>query len=402
MKINSITVAITILSAATIFGAAAYTRSKMPDPEKADSVTVNVDTEQDEQQVVGIGSAPVLQKVAVQNTHTSTYQAEVVGYGESHSQYELTYTSEVSGRVLTMSEDFATGKVVKKSTLLAKIDDTSYRQALAEAEASVASAELALLEEQRQGVQAKLEWERSGLSGQPDSPLVLREPQLANAQATLKNAQQSLKKAQQDLDNTLIRAPFDALVVTRDLQPGSYVQAGSQIATLYSVESVEIAIPLAQSQWNTLPRFDNSQAKSWTVSLSSADNQSQWQGYVARTEQHLSQDTRQRSLIVKVDSPLQLEPPLFPGTFVTANIPGSSLDNLWQVPASAISQQGDIWLVDEQGLLGKASADIRFAKESSVYISPVNDAAVARVVKRPLSSFQASMKVEAVVEGGDE
>ncbi|MCZ8485537.1 hypothetical protein O9993_06550 [Vibrio lentus] len=38
------------------------------------------------------------------------------------------------------------------------------------AKANVAPAQLDLLEEQRQGRQAKSEWQRSGLSDEPDSP----------------------------------------------------------------------------------------------------------------------------------------------------------------------------------------------------------------------------------------
>ncbi|MDG3085776.1 efflux RND transporter periplasmic adaptor subunit [Vibrio hannami] len=398
MKLNTITIAITLLSASAIFGAAAYNGSKMPEKGKPGAKPESVVAKPAKMDVVTI-----LQQIAVQETTPSSYQSEVVGYGEVHSKYELTYTSEVSGRVKNVSENFESGMVVKKGTVLAYVDDTSYQQAVAQAKASVAQAKLDYLEEQRQGEQAKLEWQRSGLSGEPDSPLVLRKPQLENTKATLENAQQELKKALQDLSNTVIKAPFDALVVTRDVQPGSYVQAGTQVATLYSIDSVEVEIPLSDEQWSSLPVFDNELLKQdkWPVTLTTSDLRFEWQGYVVRTEKHLSTETRQRSLVVAVDSPLEKGNNLYPGTFVKATIEGQSLEGLWELPSSAISQQGNIWLVNENGLLNSISADVKFAKQDSVYVTPAFEGSV-KIAKRPLSSFQNNMKVQPVIEGSYE
>ncbi|WED23762.1 efflux RND transporter periplasmic adaptor subunit [Vibrio sp. JC009] len=400
MKLNPITITITLISASAIFGAAAYNGSKMPEPKQSKAA----EEQKMEQPVAKPAAVVQLQKIAVQNTSASSYQAEVTGYGEAHSKYELSYTSEVSGRVKSISKDFETGMVVKKGTILAKIDDTSYQQALANAKADVAQAKLDLLEEQREAVQAKSEWERSGLKGEPDSPLVLHEPQLENAKATLQNAEMALKTAQQDLDNTIVKAPFDALIVTTDILPGSYIQTGTQVATLYSIDNLEIEIPLSGLQWANLPQPSNSTLEKgdWTVTLTSPDSHYEWQGYVDRSELHLNEDTRQRSIVVVVDKPLEQEYQLLPGTFVQASIPGNSMNNLWELPSSAVSQQGNIWTVNSDGLLTKSVADVQFAKQDKVYVSPVTEQPVAQVVKRPLSSFQANMKVTPVVEGDHE
>ncbi|MFA0410577.1 efflux RND transporter periplasmic adaptor subunit, partial [Vibrio splendidus] len=342
------------------------------------------------------------------------YQAEVVGYGEAKSRYELMFSTEVSGRVEAISSQFETGQVIGQGEVIANIDSTNYQQAVTQAKANVAQAQLDLLEEQRQGEQAKSEWQRSGLSGEPDSPLVLREPQLAQVTAALENAKHELVKAEQDLEKTTLVAPFDSLVVSRDVQPGSYAQTGAQIATLYSVDEVEVSVPLSESQWLSLPNSDNSQLKEqpWPVTLSSSDGQYQWQGYVERVEQHLQQDTRQRSLIVKVDNPLDQEKDLYPGTFVQATISGKQLNQLWELPASALSQQGDLWFVDDNGLLSKSNANVEFEKGGLIYIDPTklsnstelnslteSNRDSVQVVKRPLSSFKSGMVVLAKAEG---
>ena len=417
MKLNTITIAITLVAGSSIFAALAYNGSQVaPAPQKANELTVSepqamaVDTKSLEMTPVETTtlSASQQQQVSVVLATLGDYQAEVVGYGEAKSRYELMFSTEVGGQVETISSQFETGQVIGQGEVIANIDSTNYQQAVTQAKANVAQAQLDLLEEQRQGEQAKSEWQRSGLSGEPDSPLVLREPQLAQVTAALENAKLELVKAEQDLEKTTLVAPFDSLVVSRDVQPGSYAQTGAQIATLYSVDEVEVSVPLSESQWLSLPNSDNSQLKEqpWPVILSSSDGQYQWQGYVERVEQHLQQDTRQRSLIVKVDNPLEQEKDLYPGTFVQATISGKQLTQLWELPASALSQQGDLWFVDGNGLLSKSNANVEFEKGGLIYIDPtkLNNSAdlnsltesnsdSVQVVKRPLSSFKAGMVV---------
>ncbi|MDN3629526.1 efflux RND transporter periplasmic adaptor subunit [Vibrio lentus] len=409
MKLNTITIAITLVAGSSIFAALAYNGSQVaPAPEKANELTVS------EPQATPVGTKSIetttlpatqQQQVSVVLATLGDYQAEVVGYGEAKSRYELMFSTEVGGRVETISSQFETGQVISQGEVIANIDSTSYQQAVTQAKANVAQAQLDLLEEQRQGEQAKSEWQRSGLSGEPDSPLVLREPQLAQVTAALENAKLELVKAEQDLEKTTLVAPFDSLVVSRDVQPGSYAQTGAQIATLYSVDEVEISVPLSENQWLSLPNSDNTQLKEqpWAVTLSSSDGQYQWQGYVERVEQHLQQDTRQRSLIVKVDNPLEQEKDLYPGTFVQATISGKQLTQLWELPASALSQQGDLWFVDNNSQLSKSNAHVEFEKSGLIYIDPtklnVEIGDSVQVVKRPLSSFKAGMVVLAKAEG---
>ncbi|CAK2149621.1 putative Secretion protein [Vibrio crassostreae] len=409
MKLNTITIAITLVAGSSIFAALAYNGSQVaPAPQKTNELTVS-EPQATPIQTKSIDTASLpasqQQQVSVVLAILGDYQAEVVGYGEAKSRYELMFSTEVDGRVETISSQFETGQVIGQGEVIANIDSTSYQQAVTQAKANVAQAQLDLLEEQRQGEQAKSEWQRSGLSGEPDSPLVLREPQLAQVTAALENAKLELVKAEQDLEKTTLVAPFDSLVVSRDVQPGSYAQTGAQIATLYSVDEVEVSVPLSESQWLSLPNSDNTQLKEqpWPVTLSSSDGQFQWQGYVERVEQHLQQDTRQRSLIVKVDNPLDQEKDLYPGTFVQATISGKQLTQLWELPASALSQQGDLWFVDDSGQLSKSNANVEFEKGGLIYIDPAKlDLEIGdsmQVVKRPLSSFKAGMVVLAKAEG---
>ena len=378
MKISPVPVVVTIVAIVCIGLAISYNGQKMaqqangPKPEPAKSVAPNV---------------------SVINAVPSTYQTYVSGHGEAKAHWALSLKAQVKGEITDMSEQFATGNVVKKGQVLAQIDNTEYLQAVASAKATLADAKLALQEEQDLGNQAKREWQRSGVTQAPSSPLVFRTLQLEAAQATADNAQYALQTAQRDEKNTHISAPFDAVILSRDIDLGTYVSIGDTLATLNSTDKVEISVPLSLSQWQNL-----ASDKSGEVILSDVTTQNQWQGYIARFEQHLDDSSRQRTVVVALDKPFEQATPLLPGTFLAVQIVGKTLNNVIKLPASAVSQDGLIWYVNEQNTLVSVKAQKLFERGDYVYISPIEGHTNLRVVARPLVSYLNEMLVNPVVE----
>jgi RND family efflux transporter MFP subunit len=338
-------------------------------------------------------------RIRVMTVQSNQYQARVSGYGAASARYELSLSSQVSGQVLHLGESFTTGSVLKKGDVLLTLDDSNYRQAVATAAQSVADARVVLLEEQRESEQARTEWQSSGFKGEPDSPLRLREPQLAAAKAALVTAEATLLSARNDLQHTRIVAPFDALVTERLISPGSYVSTGTHVATLMSTDRIEISLALSAREWQMLPDINQLTATDWPVEIDSVEGTSQWRGRVLRAEQHLDTRTRQRALIVGLEQPLQQSPLLPVGTFVKASLPGQGINDLWRLPASALSQKSEIWYVrDEQGqkVLESFDTDALFADAEAIYI-PVPEALrdqPQQVVVQPLSSYIKGMRVD--------
>jgi membrane fusion protein (multidrug efflux system) len=340
-------------------------------------------------------------EVSVIQVETESYQARIQAYGTAQPHYNITLTSQVAGQIQAISEQFDSGFRIHKQGQLVQVDDRAYQATVAGAEADLADAELNLLEQQREAIQARAEWQAAGLEGEPDSPLVLRQPQLYAARAALKKAQANLESAQVDLENTRIRAPFDALVIERMVAPGSYVQAGTQIATLYSTERMEIPLPISSRDWLNLPQQNTTaseQKSRQAVDLLSIDSGQAWQGYVLRQEQQLDAETRQRTLIVAVDNPQDQSPALLPGSFVEAHIRGRNLDGLWQLPNSALSQRSAIWYVKPDHTLGSFPAQVAFSDTQFIYVQPPPQLArdSQSVLVRPLNSYLQGMPVKPV------
>jgi len=333
--------------------------------------------------------------VRVITVSPASHQATVSGYGTARPRFQLTLTARVSGQIEQLGKTFEDGNRIERGTLLVQLEDSAYRAAVSSAEHELATARLDLLEEQRAAIQARTEWEASGLEGAPDSELVLHQPQLDAAKAAVTDASSTLSSASKNFAQTKITAPFDALVVERQVAPGSYLQAGTAVATLYSTDRIEVAVSLSARDWQNLPDLATLTAANWPVTLTSVESGQRWNGRVLRAAQHLDETTRQRALIVALDNPLEHSPALLPGTFLKVDIAGKQRDALWQLPSSALSQRGEIWYVTQENTLACFEAEPLFSDAGAIYVQvPKQLAATTRqVLVHPLSSYLQGMKV---------
>ncbi|WP_321492408.1 efflux RND transporter periplasmic adaptor subunit [uncultured Desulfobacter sp.] len=343
-------------------------------------------------------------EVSVISVSTGSYNAQITGYGSASPHFELTLAARVAGQVTTLSNTFETGKLVKKGEVIVQLDTTEYKDALAQAQKDLSDAQLALLEEERSALQAKAEWQSSGLTGEPASDLVLHGPQVAAAKAAVTAARAAVETAEADLSYTRITAPFDALVVERSVAPGSFVQAGSTIAVLYSTDRAEITVSLSAAQWSSLPDMATLNVGTWPVTLVHAQTGRQWSGYILRASRQVDDKSRQQSVIVALDEPLDSQNPLLFGTFVSVNIEGQPMSGLWELPASAFSQKGEIWYVKADNTLSSFTTQPVFSHGESIYVAPPEDIADSprKVLIHPLNHYLDDMAVTPVQESSHE
>ena len=341
-------------------------------------------------------SVKVIPQVSVIQAKVGSYQPVIEAFGSAEPKYSLILEAQKSGQIVGLSKQFEVGKKVSAGEILALIKDTSYHASVATQEYEVTSAVVALKEELRSAEQALDEWKASGLSGQPSSDLVLREPQISEAKAALLDAKASLKEAEQSLEDTKIKAPFNGLVVTRDVVPGSYVQAGSQIGTLYNTDRMDIKIALSAKDWAKLPSIEIIQKSRWPVTLTDVETQNQWQAYVLSADSHRDSDTRLRTLVIAVDNPLQQSPALYAGSFIKASLKGAEMDNLWQLPSTAYSQKSQVWYLNQDNTLNTFNTTPIFSANGQIYIQPPVSLQNKdqSVLLRPYNSYLQGMKVK--------
>lgn len=384
MKKLPISMLVTFIGAASIFAAVFFNQVQSADGPNRQPPKAQV-------------KVPV---VAVVRAQLQQVQANIRGYGEVQAHYRLNLIAQVNGKINHLADNFETGKLFKEGEVLATVDQQPYLQALADAKLTLANAELALIQEQRNSNQALAEWQRSGLAeSESASDLVLRKPQLKAMQAQVESARSAVNKAEYDLAHTEIRAPFNGVIVSRNVQPGSYLQMGAQVAGIYSTDSAEVRVLLSEQQWQNLPTGEQDFVKGLGLiaEVSSPNSAYRWSAQVIRAEAHLDSESRQRALVISVSKPLAQSTPLHNGTFVDVEIQGKALNKVWQLPASALTQQGNIWYVDANQQLQYFVPQIQFSQGKAIYIAPFADNTELNIVAKPLSSYLPGMKVSAKV-----
>jgi membrane fusion protein, multidrug efflux system len=347
--------------------------------------------------------------VSVIEVTPGTYRAHIQVFGEVRPLHEVELKAQVEGQIQWLHPTFNSGDSIKTGHSLLQIDDTQYRQVLAGAERELADAQVTLLQQQRQQQQAEQEWKQANLGGEPDSPLVLRKPQLKAAQASVFEAKARLQLARRDLVKTRFESPFDALIVSRDVSNGDYLQQGDTVATLYDVSKVEVRLALAAWQWDLLGdqrsgSYDSLSVLLRSVSQSAGKSQEpqtskgvrSWQATLQRVERHIELQNRQRALVVAVDNPLDKK--LLPGTFVKAHLMAKEVHNLLAVPASSLSSDGEILYVTQDNRLARYHVQPVFKQQGKLFIPPpetlsINGSVSFRVLTQPLQGLKQGLQL---------
>jgi RND family efflux transporter MFP subunit len=340
-------------------------------------------------------TVPLGMPVTVLSVQPGSYPATVTALGEVAPLWESTIKSQVNGRIVFISDRLRVGNVVRRNELLVRLAKDRLEMELAEAQSRLAEATVALLKEEREFNEARKNWEQSGIGGDPQSPLVMRNPQLTAAKAAVKAARAVLAHAQIMLGHADIRAPFDGVIVQRAVNPGEMLFAGDIVTTLYDMQTAQVSIHLDTGQWNLLGQ----PAYGAAAKLHDPLQQAGWQAHMVRHSRRLEKESRLRTLFLQVDGPLQQTPPLLPGTFVRATIAGKPIAGLLRLPVTALTKQGIVWFVDTDNRLWRHSTDPVFLARDVVYIAaPGQMAPPLRVAVSPNSSFTHGLTVQPMAD----
>ncbi|WP_404339557.1 efflux RND transporter periplasmic adaptor subunit [Pseudoalteromonas mariniglutinosa] len=284
---------------------------------------------------------------------------DVQSYGIVKPKHQTELVAQVSGQVVSVSEQFVQGGFVKQGDILARIDANDYEAALIEAEAGLAQASSGLEIERAQVHVAQAEWDRiKGDSHEMiPSELYLRKPQLAEKLATFRAAQASVKRAKRNLERTYIKAPYDAIINQRSISLGSVVNPGSSFGTLSSTSLAEIRLPVADKELQYLAN----QGIGANVSLMAefAGKQTTWQATIVRNEGVIDQKSRMSYLVAQIESPYAAKSPLRFGSYINATITGRTLDNAIVVPQHLVNDNKVAVLNNDHTLSFKTLAVVR-------------------------------------------
>ncbi len=281
--------------------------------------------------------------------------------------------AQVNGQVQSLSDAFIPGTIVNKGDKLLQIDPQDYKNQIIQSKSQLQKAQTALQIEMGEQIAAQRDYERLGRElEEPQKSLVLRKPQLTNAQAAVSEAQAQLDQANLNLARAQIKAPFDAQIQNIHVNLGSQVSNGTILADLVGVETywVEASVPISQSSW--INNTNDNQDKLVTIRdrLSWPDDVSR-QGRLLSLIGQVDNESRMARILISVDDPLALENPQLPrltiGTYVSSLIPTKKLTNVARIERQYIRKNDTLWIMDNQQLNIK-QLNVIFRDNQYVYV----------------------------------
>jgi len=318
----------------------------------------------------------------------------VRSYGTVGSYFETDLTPQVSGRIMSVSPNFRVGMTVEAGHVLASIDPTDYRAALAMEESNRTVAERTFAEEKIRAEQAAGDWEASGRKLETASDFVLRKPQLAAAQASIDSAKAAIEKARADLERAEIRSPFPAVITARNASPGNQASPQVSLGTLVSTEKVEIRLPLTADQ---AVRIALPTKATLTSPLKPGVS---WEAELLRMDPIVDSRNQVIYAVAEVAEPFASnKEPLPVGIFANASIEAKPIGSSYRVPEAAYVKDRYVWIVNEEEKLAKLEVPRVYGFEGQVYLkAPDGATGSVKVVTRPLSTFKEGVEVKILGE----
>ena len=361
--------------------------------------------------------------VRVQPVEPESVRLTVEARGTVRPRTESDLVAEVRGRVLSISPHLVVGGFFAAGDELLRLDDREHRIALDRARATVqlrrSEARLAEADAAR-GRQLA----RRGASS--DAELEQLEGRSLVAQAALAEALAMRDQAELDLERTIVRAPFDGRVRERSVDVGQFVSPGQKLGRLFAVDYAEVRLPIRTDELAYLEAGVGTAVQGasaggvegaevvLTGRLGGRDQT--WAARIDRAEASIDEQTRMFHVVARVDDPYALAPdgalsdaavergvepvatraararetgervPLPTGLFVTAEIAGRALEDVYVLPLMALRDGDRVFLAEpveaEETAADEASNAAAGAAERGLWARParlrVRDVRVVR------------------------
>lgn len=245
--------------------------------------------------------------------------AEVMGTGTLEARIQTVISSKISGRISRMLVD--QGDRVEKGHPLIHLDDSELRQQVEIARsthsASAAAVERVQADKNRTRIvleQVRRDQDRnqklfsekvisSSNIEKSEMALSVAAADLSRSEAADSEAQKNLIVAQNTLDyhlarleDTVIKAPFDGLIVRRDREPGDVVVPGSSIFLLISTQELWVRAWVDETEMEKLVPGQEARV------IFRSDPGRPFPGEVARLSRETDRETKEFLVDVRVKS----------------------------------------------------------------------------------------------------
>jgi RND family efflux transporter MFP subunit len=231
------------------------------------------------------------------------------------------------------------------------------------------------------------------------TPLALKQPQVAQARASLRAAQVELQRAQLDLERTQLSVPFEGRVKSRIAGLGQFVTPGTPLGKVFATDRVEVRVSLTDEQLHSLGKpmgfvaDDANQAPLVTFSYDMAGSTYFWNGYLQSVDAAVDNATRTVYGLAVLDKPYLQESgiPMAVGMYVNLKIQGRDVQQATLINAAGL-RAGNVVFTIKDGLLHKNEVKVGYRDKDFVLIEegvfPGQDVVVSPI-RNPIEGMAA-------------
>ncbi|EPR66008.1 efflux RND transporter periplasmic adaptor subunit [Cyclobacterium qasimii] len=316
--------------------------------------------------------------VDVVQAEQGDFTPTIVATGIVQPATDISLSNQVGGEITRIANQFLPGAYVKKGDLLLQINPADFENTLLlrKSDLSLAQSDYEV-ELGRQDVALK-DYELIGdeLTSENQN-LVLRKPQLLAAKANVEAAEAAVSQASLNLNRASIRAPFDAHILSRNVNLGSQITQGSDLGRLVGIDEywVMANIPLSKVNWLSIGEDAEGTGSPVKIVHPAAWEPGQFrEGRVSRLVGALDNQTRLARVIIRIADPLLRrkpnpdKPPLIIGTFVEVQIEARELKDVTRLERQYIRPGNTVWVIQE-GKLNIRKVNILFEDQDFAYIN---------------------------------
>jgi len=331
------------------------------------------------------GTAPLVEVMSLE-----AYEANfrIASQGTVRPRTETVLSAEISGAIVGISPKFIAGGVFTKGEELLRIDPTNYAVAVDRASASLTQRQIEFDGAEKLRVQG-----------------YRAESEYASAAAALAAATADLVNARRNFERTIISLPYDGMVRAKEADLGQYVNPGTKLGVTFATDYAEIRLPLTDQDlaFIDLPgaaeirQSGGVEGPLVTLSAIQKGELRTWQARIVRTEGVVDEKSRVTYAVARFVDPYRLAAPehgestLPMGTFVAADIAGTTVHDVVRVPRSALRANNQLVFVDAENKIRVRNVDVMRADAEFAYLrggAVAGDRISLTTIESPLNGMQ--------------
>lgn len=345
---------------------------------------------------------PTIYTVDMVTAERGDYRPSFIAYGEIIAGRSVDLRALVSGEVIAVSDSLKPGDDVQAGEALVEIDRFNYEGALREARANIAETRARIAEseariaiertklersrEQLQLAQSDLERiaaladrgtatekqvedrellvsQRAATVEQTEINITAEEARLAQQEAALERLEWKADQAGRNLDDTVLRAPFDGVVRSTDVETGKMVGANDVVVSIYERGNLEVRFTLSDARFGRIQsEGDGLIGREVEVIWSAGPTENRLSGTIVRLGADIAANRGGVEVIAALRTGDGQTAPR-PGAFVEIVVSDRLFEDHFRLPETALYDGGTIYAVVDERLQARRVAVSAFDGE---------------------------------------